>query len=87
MEKEWTFTYLQEGIQQQTPVESIRMTQETPYIYRMNMQGSDSLGDWSAEGYYLLTPSGVQFWMLKDYRDKERAGQTGEWEFLIYEGR
>jgi hypothetical protein len=25
--------------------------------------------------------------MLQDYKDKQRAGQTGDLEFLIYEGR
>jgi hypothetical protein len=70
VEGEWKFTYLQGSLIQETPVTSIRMAKETPFLYRMTMQGVDSLGDWSSEGYYLLTASGIEFWMLKDYKDK-----------------
>jgi len=65
---DWTFSYMQNAMQQRTAVTSIRMTQESPFVYRMTMQGTDNLGEWSSEGYYLLTASGIQFWMLKDYK-------------------
>lgn len=31
------------------------------------------------------TSMGPLFWMLKDYKDKEKFGQVKEWEVLVLE--
>jgi hypothetical protein len=62
------------------------MKQEKPFLYRMMMDGTDGLGKWASDGYFMGSPEGVKFWMVKDYADKNLAGQTGAWEYLIYEG-
>lgn len=40
------------------------------------MAGVDSWGSWTSRGFYFVGPTGIQFWMLKDYNDKEAAHQT-----------
>ena len=51
----------------------------------VKIKGSDKLGSWEGLGQYILTKRGPLFWMLKVYDNKEKAGQTGRWNTLIYE--
>mgnify|MGYP006872494714 CR=1 FL=1 len=49
------------------------------------MNGNDSFGSWYSNGYLLCSYSGMKFWMYKEYDNKIAAGQTGNWEHLMYE--
>jgi hypothetical protein len=46
------------------------MKKESVLTYYMTMKGTDNMSEWTAEGYYIMTASGAQLWMLKDYKDK-----------------
>lgn len=62
------------------------MKKETPFQYSFTSRGSDEIGSWTGNGYYLCTSEGIVVWMLKDYDDREEAGQTGDYDLLMYEG-
>lgn len=49
------------------------------------MQGGDKFGTWKAKGFILCKNGQVAIWFYKEYDDKEAAGQTDQWEDLIYE--
>ena len=51
----------------------------------MELEGEDHFGKWKGSGAFMNTNQGPFFWMLKFYSDKERAGQTGAWNTLLYE--
>lgn len=44
------------------------------------------IGAWRGEGYISVYSGGTIFSMMKHYDDKEKAGQTGIWANLQYEG-
>ena len=48
------------------------------------MSGSDALGKWKGEGAFSMKNGIPFFWMLKNYVEKKRAGQTGKYKNLIY---
>jgi hypothetical protein len=50
------------------------------------MKSTDKYGAWAGRGLLSFNPQGTRFWMLKDYSNKKQAGQTGKWEYLIYNG-
>lgn len=52
---------------------------EQPFVYSMTCRGRDDVGSWGGNGYFICTNSGIQFWMLKDYDDREAAEQYGEY--------
>lgn len=33
----------------------------------------------------MCSDSGIKFWMYKEYINKAAAGQTGRWQYLVYE--
>ena len=84
MQRGWRFTYVQNNMRETVPVYDVRMTRETPYQYYTTMSGTDNIGGWIGEGYLIATDRGVEFWMVKTYCDRAAAGQTGDFEFLVY---
>ena len=55
-------------------------------MYSFTSRGSDQNGSWGGNGYYFCTHSGIRVWWLKDYDDRESAGQVDTFELLFYEG-
>ncbi len=43
------------------------------------------MGSWTGRGFFLASVDGPFVWWMKDYIDKEAAGQTGDSQFLVYE--
>ena len=46
--------------------------------------GSDKFGSWQAKGFILCKEGSMFFWMYKEYDDRTAAGQTGDYEHLVY---
>lgn len=62
-----------------------QIVSEEQNISEFNMQGGDKFGTWKAKGFILCKNGQVAIWFYKEYDDKEAAGQTDQWEDLIYE--
>lgn len=46
--------------------------------------GSDKFGNWKGKGFILCKDGSMFMWIYKEYDDREAAGQTGDWEHLVY---
>lgn len=86
MNGQWMFKYRQGLMTMDTPVYNLQMRKQGPFEYSFTMAGTDSWGTWTSRGFYFVGLNGIQFWMLKDYDDKDAAGQTDQFQYLIYEG-
>jgi len=63
-----------------------RVSGDENYLYPINLSSSDKYGSWKGDGYISLSKNGARFWMMKSYKDRKKAGQTGSWQYLIYDG-
>lgn len=63
-----------------------RVVKEKQFLTELELTGTDSVGSWKAKGFILCRDEGKIFiWFYKIYDDLERAGQTSDWEHLVYE--
>jgi hypothetical protein len=60
---------------------------EQQCLYKIRFSGEDSVGGWTAYGFIGFSREGVNLWFAKNYNNKKRAGQTGSWSHLLYEGQ
>lgn len=56
------------------------------YWKKVLISSGDQLGNWKGEGFISFGKDGIRFWMIKDYDDKKKAGQTGKWTYLTFSG-
>lgn len=56
------------------------------YLHSFTTESHDFFGSWTGDGYISFSSSGVKILMVKDYANKKKAGQTGSWSLLVYEG-
>ena len=64
---------------------SIRTKKIQDMLYRIILKGNDKFGDFSAHGYLVEKEEGTFLWFKKDYQDRVRASQTGDFHTLLYE--
>ena len=49
------------------------------------MDGEDIVGEYSCKGSIVCGEGGMLVWFMKEYYDRDAAGQTEEWSDLVYE--
>jgi hypothetical protein len=65
----------------------INIIKRTEFVYEIEAKGfEDLLGDSTITGILILKGSGLRICFDKLYNDRNRAGQTGKWDLLIFEG-
>ena len=78
------FIYSQENIEHQVMIKEATLNLDSLRGH-FTMKGEDELGSWESEGYVMLGQLNVPFfWMVKFYDNPTAAGQTGQFEVLIY---
>lgn len=63
------------------------IVKRTDYVYEIQALGeNDALGESDMKGILLFQNSYLSICFDKVYNDREKAGQTGKWSVLVYEG-
>ncbi len=63
------------------------LTKRTDFVYEIEAEGfNDDNGNSTIKGIVLFKDDGMSICFDKLHNDRERAGQTGKWDLLIYEG-
>ncbi len=78
------FFYQQRQSQRNVEIKSIETVRNDDFETIIKIKGKDFYGTWKGEGGFIITENGPFFWMFKDYDDKDKAGQTGLWDILVY---
>ncbi len=66
----------------------LELTKLNNNLYELMFQTSDKFGSAVSRGRIASNPNdmSVRLTLRKDYSDKKKAGQTGRWKDLLYEG-
>lgn len=56
---------------------TINIQEIEPFLEEFQMTGNDQIGSFFAKGAIVCKEEGMFAWFMKDYDDKEAAGQTG----------
>lgn len=62
----------------------VEIVEQKDFLTEIKVTGSDKFGTWKGKGYIMCKESEIFMWIYKEYDDKASAGQTGEWEHLVY---
>ncbi len=60
------------------------IVKEEDFCTEIQALGSDKFGTWKADGDILCRNGQLFMWLVKEYDNKQAAGQTGEFKHLIY---
>ena len=77
--------YFWQGEYNRSGVSAYTFEKIKPLVYGFTISGLDILKGQQAKGQLLMTERGPILWMLKNYDDRQQAGQTGEWFTLVFE--
>lgn len=50
------------------------------------MKGKDDVGSSTFNGFLMFKSRGLRMLLSKQYNNREKAGQTGEYRILLYKG-
>jgi hypothetical protein len=62
------------------------LKKESDSKYRISMSGSDEVGTSKLNGLLMFRADGMGLKLSKVYDDRSKAGQTGSFSILLYEG-
>ncbi len=77
--------YNQRGMENNVMLREVIPNRRSPFIFDLSLRGDDEVGMWEAEGGFLMTQMGPFFWMIKFYNNAVAAGQTDQWQVIVYE--
>jgi hypothetical protein len=88
LEAVWTIKFIQNSISYITKEFKIKNSNSDggEYLHRISIKSEDKYGRWTGDGFLSFSPKGTRFWMMKNYSNKELAGQTGNWKYQLYDG-